>query len=379
MWPWIQPYFTRRLLERRTATLPRLHAISRVAEHFATDDAEYEAFAPILLEKASRNEHALRRLFIRSEFSETKTDWNQRLFLAAILLCRKTAVPWSCLQNAKIAVTRGVYDAAVRARNYDAMDNILQADTRGPRKLLYYAIRIPDFDVVKYILASPHTSDDVWHLKPTPGVVSGSSKWHLRTELLRTCSVPIFEYVLVALQKCADFDVLEFKRFFDLLLAATREGWTDMARHLLLRRGGDTFTDQEKQTLASLIWHACDTGHADVFRVLLNAFGRHLVEDQGLESSAPSLSRCVETAAKRGYASVVRMLLDYGAKPEAAALVGAVEAEHEEILRMLVDRGAEVSEALLDEARQRARNLGLKSMTKLCEDGVDERRHLSME
>ena len=85
----------------------------------------------------------------------------------------------------------------------------------------------------------------------------------------------------------------------------------------------------------------------------------------GKALDVPSLSDCLYGAAKRGYASIVRALLDFGADPNpgwTAPLVGAVEAEHEGILKMLVNGGAVVSEEVLKKARMRAEELGLESM-----------------
>jgi len=69
MWPWLRPSFERRLREKRTKQLPRLHTFRIITERLVANtknNLTYDVLATQLLQLSAGDGGRLRQLFLRS-------------------------------------------------------------------------------------------------------------------------------------------------------------------------------------------------------------------------------------------------------------------------------------------------------------------------
>jgi hypothetical protein len=140
IWPWIRPYIEKRLRERRTKGLPRLHTIRRIAERLAAEeeaDSSYDGYALHLLQLVSNSGDGIRQLFFSSLPRETK-EFHFALLVAAAFT--KHASFAMMLANFQLDLTNDtpfgrMEEAAVRARNYPASTLLFFNKNFGARVL----------------------------------------------------------------------------------------------------------------------------------------------------------------------------------------------------------------------------------------------------
>lgn len=396
MWPWVEPYFKRRLLERRTSVLPRLHTIRTIAEELAArNDENYKTFALQLLQPSSRSARRFRELFHQSLRSETEESPLTNL-VAAILTGTSSTMPasvWHCQREKQQAVFGSPYEAALIARNDTVIELLLQ-ETEGPERLLKFAVK-EHLPLVKRILQASHASADVADLwQGTRKRGDGKLRRGMANELLATPHIDIFEYLRSELQT-GSIDAMSTKRISNYLTTASRNGWMNMVKHLLLH--GARVDQRNQATHTFPLADACKGGHDGVVQVLLDHGARFWAGEVAgavkhghtatlkilLATKLPvdslHFSDCLSHAAGRGYADIVQILLDYGVDPNTGSippLIAAVEAEHTGIFRMLIARGANAS-TVKDADRKRAESMGVESMlvmldetTKLSRTGI---------
>jgi len=68
MWPWFRPYFERRLRERRTKQLPKLHTFRTITERLVANtknNLTYDVLATQLLQLSAGDGGRLPQLFLR--------------------------------------------------------------------------------------------------------------------------------------------------------------------------------------------------------------------------------------------------------------------------------------------------------------------------
>ena len=126
MWPWVEPYFTRRLLEKRTSSLPTLHSIRCIAERFAeNNDKKYQSYALKLLSQASTSPPLLKELILRSrpdKVEDTELAW---LVITILLKKRPEVQPWWNIIEVQGTALGCPFRTAVQTRNYSAIDRLI--------------------------------------------------------------------------------------------------------------------------------------------------------------------------------------------------------------------------------------------------------------
>jgi hypothetical protein len=405
MWPWIRPCLERRLLEKRTTALPRLHTIRLLAERFAAEDqcdGTYEKYALQLLDYASKSPGGVQELL--SWWLRYDSNYSPlTLLVAAIVTGTSAAAPstvWYCLCGECRSALGSKYEAAVVTRNEYAIERLL-LETDGPRNILRFGIKHAELHLVKRILEAKYPLADVKDMwNGTSKSANAKPQRFMRTEMLETPSVDIFELVLPELLDHG-ISPLSTRYLTSLLHTAACNGWTEMTKHLILR--GAIFNQPGKRGSCSpvALEVACGEGHADVVRILLDngAFCSHsgynfsLAARRGhdatlrvlLETAPPpdssQLGCALSNAARRGYADIVKILLDYGVDPNRgyiAPLIAAVKAEHVGIFRMLITKGANPW-SVKDVERQRAEKMGVESMLVMLDEAAVERARLNYE
>jgi hypothetical protein len=206
-----------------------------------------------------------------------------------------------------------------------------------------------------------------------------------KSAYLRTPSVEIFETIVVELQSHR-LATLDDRLLHGLLLSAAQDGWTDMAKHLISR--GAPMDRPKHVWRETSLWRACKKGHEKVVQMLpdngaqpcdlefeVAAAHGHVSTMKvllGSEAAANPVSTkdCLYAAARKGFVSVVQLMLDFGVDPnngDIAPLIGAMESEHTTIFWMLVQRGA-LGSKILPEAQRRAEAQGLESMLVLLHE-----------
>ena len=185
------------------------------------------------------------------------------------------------------------------------------------------------------------------------------------------------EITRMLLERKADPNVRSADGRSALLLAAGRSGADDVVKMLLA--AGATLDGQ------AVLTQAADAGDAAIIRVLLDrgAGAGPMPNDLAMRSGCadctdllvraagrPALTRALESAARYGDSTAMRMLLDRGAEPTADALraAAASEAAPAEGILALLDRGARDDQALAlalrhgdTPAAAALRNAGLKA------------------
>jgi hypothetical protein len=380
MWPWLRPYFERRLLEKRTKELPRLHTIRSIAERlvaFSTSSLTYEALAAQLLQLSARDGRRLRQLFLRSLPVEA-SDFPTFVFIAAAyanyaLLVHEFSDAY--FRSPRDTAFGDPFEAALRANNHDIMTLLLASPWSEAHFLKAVALH-GRVDVLKLVLQRECNPINSWLGEP--------HQLDLRrlATILRTPSVELFE-VMVQEISSRRLATLSAELLSGLLHGATGRGWANMVAHLIKRGVPPDEMNHSVQLHPLAI--ACKAGHRDVVQLLLDngAIFRgpeiRYAAQHGHTSTVSTLLKsqaklnpvftegCLYAAARKCYADIVRLLLDLGVDPndgKPAPLLGAVQSEHTGIVHLLVGKGARICLAL----RKVRKRTELQSMLELLDE-----------
>lgn len=380
MWPWLRPYFERRLLERRTKELPRLHTIRTIAEILVTTrggDLTYEVLAAQLLQLSARDGRRLRQLFLRSLPVEA-FDFPTFVFIAAAYAHDASLVnelSGAYFQSPNDTAFGDPFEAALRANNHDIITLLLASPSSEAHFLKAVALH-GRADVLKVVLQRECNSINSW--------LGESHQLDLRrlATILRTPSVELFE-VMVQEISSRRLATLSVELLSGLLHCATGRGWANMVAHLIKR--GVPSDEMSRSVKLHPLATACKAGYDDVVQILLDngAIFRgpeiRYAAQHGHTSTVSILLKsqsepnpvftegCLYAAARKGYADVVRLLLDFGVDPndgKPAPLLGAVQSEHTGIVRLLVGKGARICQTL----RRAQKRTELQSMLELLDE-----------
>jgi len=389
----VRPHIEQRLRERRTKPLPRLHTIQKLAERLAAEeeaDSNYEAYALQLLQLVATDGQRIGRLFSQSLPLEAQ-DFDYMLLVAAAFTNQTTLL--ASLMDSDQSWGSGTalgqpFEAAATAGNYQALAILFQR-MKCSAHVLQIAIHNGDHPLVKHMLNLEFTSVDPWH-NWHPHSDGGDRRKMSRGEqssYLETPSIEIFELMRSELRR-RWLAKLDTELLRDLLTSAAVHGRTDMVKHLIQCGAPLDRPVRIRKLPRYALWCACKNGHEEVVQVLLQNGAKprpkefEIATTHGhastlkllLETEAaaqPHFSKgCLYAAARKGFADIVQLLLDYGVDPndnDTAPLIGAVESEHTAMFRMLVQRGA-VSSEILSEAKKRAEAEGLESMLVLLRE-----------
>ncbi|KAF2446211.1 ankyrin [Karstenula rhodostoma CBS 690.94] len=410
-WAYVRPYVESRLLARQTKDFPALHNIRKAAEVLASQHGApsgYEEYALKLLHVATTGSDFTT---VRSPLFQRDWDLHERMFECDLLSAAAFAnnIPLvESLVDKKLSVDRGTFGnpflVATLAGNYEALAALRAADEEKqshllsrPRliELLSGAVFKGDIAMVRHIFrTSPDflmqwRRNNKWfqqHKMPKNPV--SWPKRSICSDLLYTPSVNVFKLIGKAVEK-REILLVNREVMLAVLVNAIRRGWMEMAKHLIrneapLDRPYSRVTGESENAL----YFACMYGRDDMFRLLCDngaqicgselgiaAWHGHtsiikMLLERGADIHATTSRNSLYAAARKGYLSVTRVLLDAGMDPntgDTPPLFGAVESEHVGIFRLLVERGAVVSSITLED-RNKAETEGLESMLALLSE-----------